>query len=121
MENVIIVFKDDVNEKTVERLNGEIEEAYHNIPIVSGEVPEAAIPLLEKNKDIVTVEVDQRVHINGQTEDWGIQTVNAKQSWNSNYTGQGIKIAVIDSGISPHHDLKIAGGDIVYFLYYFIS
>lgn len=109
-ENVIIVFKDDVIENTVTKLHGEIEEIYQNIPVVSGEVPESAIPLLENNKDILTVEVDQRIQINGQVEDWGIQKIHAPISWKSNFTGKGIKIAVLDTGISPHEDLVIAGG-----------
>lgn len=109
-ENVIIVFKDDINQKAVTNVNGEIEEVLNHIPVITGEIPEAAIPILERNKEILTVEVDQRVQVNGQVQDWGIKAVNAEQSWQSTYTGKGIKVAVLDTGISPHEDLMIAGG-----------
>lgn len=109
-ENVIVVFKDDIDKKAVTGVNGEIEETYENIPVITGEIPESAIPLVEKDKDVLAVEIDQRVKVNGQVQDWGIQKVKATEAWESYFTGQGIKVAVLDTGISPHDDLTIAGG-----------
>ncbi|HAQ06866.1 MAG TPA: hypothetical protein DCR24_04825, partial [Bacillus bacterium] len=36
--------------------------------------------------------------------------VQAERAWKANYTGKNVKVAILDSGISPHPDLKIAGG-----------
>lgn len=109
-EKVIIVFKDDIDRKVVANVNGEIDEAFNNISVVAGEVPEAAIPILENDKNVLAVEVDQRVQVNGQVQDWGIKAVNAPASWKSDYTGKDVKVAILDTGIAPHEDLQVAGG-----------
>lgn len=109
-EKVIIVFKDDIDHTAVAKVDGEIEETFSNISVATGEIPEAAIPILENDKDVLAVEVDQRISVKGQFQDWGIKAVNAPASWSSQYAGQGIKIAVLDTGIAPHQDLQLAGG-----------
>nr|WP_232337189.1 S8 family serine peptidase [Lysinibacillus timonensis] len=109
-ENVIIIFKDDIDQRAVQNVNGEIEQVLDNMPVVTGEVPKNAIDDLERDKDVLAVEVDQRIHINGQLQDWGIQAVKAPTAWESEFTGKGVKIAVLDTGIAPHNDLEIAGG-----------
>jgi minor extracellular protease Epr len=45
-----------------------------------------------------------------QKTDWGIDRIEAPKAWNSGFTGKGIKIAILDTGIKPHTDLQIAGG-----------
>lgn len=109
-EHVIVVFKDDIDEKAIENVNGEIQEEFNNLPVVTGEIPAAAIEILEHDKDVLAVEVDQRVSIKGQKPDWGINTIEAPAAWNSKLTGKGVKIAVLDTGISPHEDLAVSGG-----------
>jgi minor extracellular protease Epr len=109
-ENVIVVFKDEIDKKAVTSVNGEIDETFKNLSVISGEVPVDAISYLKKDRDILSVEVDQRVQLKGQVADWGIQSINAQAAWQSRYTGKGINIAVLDTGISPHVDLVLAGG-----------
>jgi minor extracellular protease Epr len=111
-ENVIIVYKSGVTqkEKAIKNVNGEIKDVFKNIPVATGKVPKSAIALLKMNKDILAVEVDQQIQVKGQKQDWGIQAVKAPASWESQFTGKGVKIAVLDTGISPHEDLIIAGG-----------
>lgn len=109
-EKVIIVFKDKVDEELVENVNGDVEQVSRNIPVLTGEIPAAAVDLIERDKDVVAVEIDQEITINGQIQTWGIEKVNAMKAWNENFTGAGSKIAVIDTGISPHEDLVVAGG-----------
>lgn len=42
-----------------------------------------------------------------QEKDWGIGYTNIQKFWNKNYTGNGIKVAIIDTGIDyKHPDLK---------------
>ncbi len=36
---------------------------------------------------------------------WALEAVNAEYAWNVGAFGQGIKVAVIDSGVKPHPDL----------------
>ncbi len=37
---------------------------------------------------------------------WALEAVNATSAWNIGAFGQGIKVAVIDSGVKPHPDLN---------------
>jgi len=55
----------------------------------------------------------------GETLPWGADRIDADEVWDSNYdmvvddganTGQGIKIAVMDTGISSHEDFTVTGG-----------
>lgn len=47
---------------------------------------------------------------NTQQIDWGIYRVKAPTAWKQGYTGKGIKIAVLDTGIGPHQDIIVSGG-----------
>lgn len=39
---------------------------------------------------------------------WHHQVVGSVYAWDNGYKGAGVKVAVLDSGISPHEDLEIA-------------
>lgn len=41
---------------------------------------------------------------------WGYGMIDAQIPFNAGYTGKGVKVAVLDTGISTHPELKIAGG-----------
>ncbi|MFT4416278.1 S8 family peptidase [Fredinandcohnia humi] len=109
-EKVIIVFKDKIDEKLVEKYNGKVDQVSNHVPVVTGEVPVTAIDNLEQSNKVVSVEPDQVIKVTGQVQDWGIEKVSAPKSWKANYTGAGIKVAVLDTGISTHEDLHVAGG-----------
>lgn len=34
---------------------------------------------------------------------WGMDAINAPEAWNSGYTGEGVRIAILDSGIDAEH------------------
>ncbi len=43
--------------------------------------------------------------------DWGVNVVQATYAWNLGYTGKGVKVAVLDTGIAlRHEDLRVTGG-----------
>nr|WP_161974893.1 S8 family peptidase [Bacillus timonensis] len=109
-EKVIIVFKDNVDKQLVNKVNGEIDHISKNVPVLSGEIPTSAITQIENDQAVLAVETDQVVKVSGQVQDWGIENVKAPKAWQTKYTGSGTKIAIIDTGISQHEDLVIAGG-----------
>ncbi len=45
-----------------------------------------------------------------QVMPWGIHDIGADVAIKHNQAGQGVKIAVLDTGISPHPDLQVTGG-----------
>ncbi|MBB2478949.1 S8 family peptidase [Bacillus sp. APMAM] len=109
-DRVIVVFKDKIDKKILDQVNGKIEQSFHNVSAVSVQVPSEDIAALKKNKNVFAVEQDQKLKIAGQFEDWGMKDIKAPTAWKSNYTGKGVKVAVLDSGISKHADLQVAGG-----------
>ncbi|WP_169818494.1 S8 family serine peptidase [Domibacillus iocasae] len=111
---MVIVFDEETSEqemdKTVEGVDGDVTEAFEQVSAASVEIPEDSIDELRKDPSVKHVEEDILIHLNQQVEDWGIQATNIPAAWNSGLTGQGVKVAVIDSGIAPHSDLRVAGG-----------
>ena len=82
------------------------------MPVVSAELPEAAIAQLQKRADVTYVEDDNEWHTLGQTTPWGIGRIYAPSAW-SEATGAGVDVAVLDSGVDyDHEDLaeNFAGG-----------
>jgi serine protease AprX len=84
--------------------------------------PEAFAKLAEKAPEGVTIHLDERVHALEPVEvsrpetrdptqpvleqDNAIPTLGIDKIWEQGYKGQGITIAVIDTGIYPHADFK---------------
>ncbi|WP_117168894.1 S8 family peptidase [Paraliobacillus sediminis] len=109
-EKVIVLFKDDINEEVIENATGEISREIENVPAVAATVPTNEMGEIENNPNVIAVEKDITFEIKGQTVDWGIERVNSPKAWLTNLNGKGVKIAILDTGISVHEDLTIAGG-----------
>jgi minor extracellular protease Epr len=109
-EKMIVVFKEEIDEDLLSELDGDLVNMFTNLSAASVELPLSAIEELENHEEILSVEVDQPVSISAQTVDWGMEKIKAPLAWQSNFTGKGVKIAVLDTGIAVHEDLKVAGG-----------
>ena len=53
----------------------------------------------------------------GEANDWGANLINAPEVWDKNYTGQGIIVAVLDTGVDRNHpdlndNIWVNSGDI---------
>lgn len=107
---VLILFKYNIDTTLVTELNGEILFTYDKLYAVSAEVPTAAIPILLENDNIINIEEDVMIEQQAQQIDWGMTTINAPKAWSSSLRGNGVKIAVLDTGVSSHPDLLISGG-----------
>ena len=106
----IVTFEDKVDLRVIEKADGKLIDKFDSVPIASVTMSSDSLDELRKNPDVKSVEKDFLVRTKSQVEDWGIQAINVPSAWNTGYTGKGVKIAVIDSGISPHAHLVIAGG-----------
>jgi serine protease AprX len=84
-----------------------------DLPIVSGvaaTLSSKAISSLAAQSAVRTISLDARVHVLGQPDAGKLRSVypkavKADRAWNSNYTGAGVTVALIDTGIADVPDL----------------
>ncbi|WNF37323.1 S8 family serine peptidase [Bacillaceae bacterium IKA-2] len=131
-EEVIIIYKNDIGKAAIKEITNDISHQFSSIPALVVSLIEKDIIALAENPNIKSVEkncsftiIDQGFIVNPETQiylnmnvidstddhyQWNINEVNPKSTWNDGYTGKDVKVAVIDTGISPHPNLLIAGG-----------
>lgn len=81
------------------------------VNVVSATLPEQAVARLRARSDVEYVEEDVVLYAFAQTLVWGVDRIDAELAWPAGNTGQGVKVAVLDTGIdSSHPDLLVAGG-----------
>ena len=109
-KSVIVQYRvgHDINKRAKRR--NRVKRTYTNIQAESMVASPEEISEMKKDTDIVIIEEDIKINALGQVADWGIAKVQAPRSWSSGYTGKGVNIAVVDTGISAHEDLQITGG-----------
>jgi len=111
---VIIEFEQDQYDKGCEELNGTIQKCPNshirqNFPRVSCSSVDLTPNTL--GELLTTCHGIKRIHLNSEVRallDVAVPSANAKNVVRNNtvLTGKGVKIAIIDTGIYPHEDLK---------------
>lgn len=123
-QEVLIVYKNDEGKEAVYDESVEVQHEFETIPVVSATVTNSDLRELLTDPNIARIERNVPVHITGdfKTEamtvapgertdmQWGFNAIAPTVMWGKGYTGTNVKVAVIDSGISPHNDLTVAGG-----------
>ncbi|MBI3027437.1 S8 family serine peptidase [Candidatus Woesearchaeota archaeon] len=104
-EEFIIKFKDNV--KNLPNIEKRKEIKNKTIMLAKGQVGDIRT-LLARN-DVDYIEYNDKINLNSDFIPDNVYKTNAPNVWN-NTNGSGIKIAIVDSGISQHDDLSIAGG-----------
>lgn len=99
----------------VRGLGGEISHEYSLVPAISVEIPTQALEGLTRNPRVVTIEENLAVQAmlfdDEYGDTWSISNINAQPVHDSGNTGAGVKVGIIDSGISTSHvDLPTVGG-----------
>ena len=111
---VLIGFKEKpgpAQQALVKGLGGKIKYTYNFIPAMAASIPEKAIEALKKNPNITDVELDNKVFALEQTLPWGVDRIDAEVVHANNNRGEGVKVAIIDSGIDKdHEDLTVVDG-----------
>jgi subtilisin len=87
----------------VRGFGGNVKHTYRMIPAIAASVPETAIAGLSRNRRVTIVEPDIQVHSVGDTYPWGVTQIGAFGVHQSGVTGQGVKVAILDSGIDYNH------------------
>ena len=128
-KEVIVVYKNDSGKQDIIDKSVEVDYEFESVPAVSATLTETDIRKLERNSNIDYVEEnitftlanqDQTFHTlqasrpleqtSSNSQQWNIDLVNAKEAWEDGYTGNGVKVAVLDTGIALHPELRIEGG-----------
>jgi subtilisin len=102
-------------EALVRGMGGSIKYTYHLVPAIAATLPEPAISALEANPHVTRVEPDRQMRALDFELDnaWGVTRIGAGAVHNGGNKGDGVKLAIIDSGINYNHpdlDGNYAGG-----------
>ncbi|MDG5786696.1 S8 family serine peptidase [Evansella sp. AB-P1] len=109
-EKFIVLFKNKANKELILQSKGNIYHEYKNLPAMAISIPSQAIHALKNNPNVIAVESIELFDKQSQIVDWGIERLEAQKAWSNGFTGKGIKVAVIDSGIdTTHPDLNVVG------------
>jgi len=103
----IVKFKNSIKKEKLKDIVISQEYTMFNSVKVNANIDE--ITKVIDEQDIQYIELDQDISALEDTIPYGISKVNAPSIWNST-KGDNVKVAVLDSGISSHNDLSIAGG-----------
>lgn len=100
---VIVQMNQGYRAVDVASLGGKVGHQYNIINGFSAELPAAAIDRLSRDSSVFSITYDKPVqpHLNVASP-----TLNSNFLWTEGYTGMGVTIAVIDSGIYPHPDFQ---------------
>ncbi|HDS44745.1 MAG TPA: PKD domain-containing protein [Methanomicrobia archaeon] len=110
---VIIMFKDRPHTALIEQYQGDIKTVYHLQPALAASLPPKAVENLERNPKIAYIVRDLEIYTMGEVYDWGVARIDADVVHAGGNTGEGIKVAILDTGIDyTHPDLaaNYAGG-----------
>lgn len=132
-QEVLIVYKNDDGREAALEQSAEVHHEFESVPAVSASVNPEELNDLVRNPDIAYVErnvefqvTDDELTPTGDSQvtgtsstppandvekiRWNYEQVAPQTMWQQGFTGAGVKVAVIDSGIAPHPELKIVGG-----------
>ncbi|MEC1636137.1 S8 family serine peptidase [Bacillus mojavensis] len=122
---IIVVYKNKDGKETVLDSDAEVEQQYKHLPAVALKADQKTVKEFKQDPDILYVEnnvtftaadntdlkiLSEDADTSDNFEQWNLEPIQVKQAWKEGLTGKNVKIAVIDSGISPHDDLSISGG-----------
>ena len=105
---VVICFTDVPDLQLLYEYEVTVFETYSVIPAVYASVPLKCVGLLEQNPSIAYITENSQIQVSGEI-DWPFELINAPTAW-AESIGEGIKVAVLDTGIAPINDLKVYGG-----------
>ena len=108
-------------ERLVFALGGEVGREIELIDGFVAELPRSALPRLERGAGIHSVTRNRRVRLLNALDGWeqkkdlgsmyyvAQEVTGAGEMWNSGFTGKGVDVALIDSGVLPVNGLSSPG------------
>ena len=92
-------------EAQIRQVGGLVRYRYHLVNAIAAIIPENAIDRLQNNPRINRIEPDLPMHaVDIELENsWGVTRIGAGTVHDTNNRGEGVNIAIIDSGIDKYH------------------
>lgn len=110
-ERVIIIFQNEIDYSLLENKEIEVHHVFEDLDAASVTIPvEWEDDLLER-ANIQLIEPDPEVKTTAQEMSWGYHALGLADFKQTGYSGKGVKIGILDTGVRVDHpDLRIAGG-----------
>lgn len=115
-QQYLVQFEGKINRGILKAFGVSEEEILHTydlLPLMLLELSENQAKGLANNPHIKALELNAEAYALEQTTPWGITHVEGIQAHQAGYTGQGIKVAILDTGIDNTHPdlaLNVKGG-----------
>jgi len=110
-ERVIIFFHNEIDYSLLENKEIEVHHLFEDLNAASVTIPVEWKDHLLQRSNIQFIESDPEVKTTSQEMSWGYRILGLEMFNQSGYTGKGVKIGILDTGIrTDHPDLRIAGG-----------
>ena len=100
-------------EALVASFGGVVEHKFKYVPVLQVRISAAQQEALTAAPGVAYVSENQPIELYGgkQYTDWGVEKIEAPAAWDAGYKGQGVKVAIFDTGIDLEHpDLEVVGG-----------
>lgn len=113
-QDYLITFstKQDI-ENIVKENNLQLIRDYHYFPVILVSLTAKQVKSLNQQKSIIAIEKDGNLEDSDIQQKWGakLSHINLSENATTPFTGKGVNIAILDSGIDiSHPDLNIKGG-----------
>lgn len=121
----VIGYENEVGKQLIIEYSSELEYEFTKISAIAVTIDRNDLVGLYESSDITYIEENKKVELSNnmetitevpesdilaETEQWNILSTDVASAWEEGFTGKNVNIAIIDTGISPHSDLAIAGG-----------
>lgn len=103
----LIKFKDNIDETKLTSFSIEKKVNRFKLTTIKGKIKD--IDILIDDPDIKFIELDQEIQPLTEEITYNVEKTKAHEIWETT-TGQGVNVAILDSGITSHDDLLISGG-----------
>jgi serine protease AprX len=111
--NVIVQYRVPPSQKHFAKVAAKGGMLQQNLPLINGAaftVKGNSVAALAKDSSVAYISLDRTVWATATVTDLYDQAVLAPYAWSKNFTGSGIGVAVIDSGITAGRDFTLANG-----------
>ena len=111
--NVIVQYRVPPSQKHFAKVAARGGTLHRNLPLINAAafaVQGRSLAALAKDSNVAYVSLDRTVRATATVTDLYDQAVLAPYGWSKNFSGSGVGIAVIDSGITGGRDFTLSSG-----------